>query len=165
MTKINLDSKNNWAKQSGRITSVGFAVRCKDGKYLLGRADGHNPPYCWTLFKGGVEAGETFIDTAIRELKEETGIDVASDSRLNKNISTNPIFSYSMKTKDVYIYLLTDDEGVLDNFQFSCCSFWGVSQNPEIAEYRKFSLDEMFNYIFPSQRGIIEVLKKIEKRK
>lgn len=148
-------------KENKRLLSIGFAVRLKDGRYLLGRADGHNPPYCWTLFKGGIEDGESFIDTAIRELKEETGIDVAADHRLNKNISTSPIFSYSMKYKDVHIFLLTDAEGVLDDFQFNCSSLIESSGRPEIVEYRRFALNEMFDHIFPSQRGIIEVLRKI----
>jgi 8-oxo-dGTP pyrophosphatase MutT (NUDIX family) len=152
-------------KNTKRTTSIGFAVRCKDGRYLLGRADGHSPPYCWTLFKGGVEGEESPIETAMRELKEETGIDVSADHRLNRNISTSHIYSYSMKTKDVFIYLLTDAEGVLDNFKFECVSFWGVDNKPEIAEYRKFSLDEIEQYIFPSQRGIIEVLRKFENKK
>lgn len=150
---------------NNRVTSIGFIVRCRDGRYLLGKADDHSGPYCFTTFKGRSEEGENFIDTAIRELKEETGIDVAADERLNKNISSNPVFSYSVKTKDVYLYYLNDVEGALDDFTFVCNSFWGSENKPEISEYRKFTLEEMKDHIFPSQRGLIEVLKNIESKK
>lgn len=143
-----------------KIISSGFIIQCKDGKYLLGRADGHSDPYCWTVFKGQQEPNETLIDTAIRELKEETGISVVSDHRLNRNISTNYVHTYSMKRKDVYLYLLFDKEGVLDSFELKCSSFM-KNGRPEICEYRRFSLDELERHIFPSQRGIIDVLKKI----
>jgi 8-oxo-dGTP pyrophosphatase MutT (NUDIX family) len=33
----------------------------------------------WELPGGGMEAGETYVETAIRELREETGIDVVPD--------------------------------------------------------------------------------------
>ena len=140
--------------------SSGFIVECKDGRFLLGRADAHEEPYCYTVFKGKQEINETLIDTAIRELKEETGIDVVSDHRLNKNISTNYVHTYSMKRKDVYLYLLCDKEGVLDSFEPKCSSFM-ENGRPEICEYRRFNLDELERNIFPSQRGIIDVLKKI----
>lgn len=143
-----------------KIISSGFIIRCKDGKYLLGKADSHSEPYCWTVFKGGVETNEALIDTAIRELKEETGIDVISDNRLNQNISTNPIYHYSMRHKDVYLYLLSDHSGALDNFEPNCSSYT-ESGRPEISEYKRFTIDELESNIFPSQRGIIDMLKKI----
>jgi 8-oxo-dGTP pyrophosphatase MutT (NUDIX family) len=139
--------------------SVGFIVRGKDGKFLLGRAEGHRKPYEWTVFKGQQEDGEDLITTAIRELKEETGIDINIDNRLNKNISTNYVFMYEMQHKDVYLYMLDDVEGALDNFKFHCSSNWGEEQVPEISDYRWFDLDEMEYYIFPSQRRMIDMLK------
>ena len=144
-----------------KIISSGFVVKGKDGRYLIGRADGHSEPYCFTVFKGGTEANENLMDTAIRELKEETGIDIANDHRLNRNISTNPIFSYSLRHKDVFIYMLTDIEGVLDSFQFTCSSFWAENR-PEISDYKWFTLEEMRQNIFPSQRGLLEKLQRMD---
>ena len=154
---------NNCQNENIRDVSSGFVVKSKCGKYLLGKADGHIGPFCFTIFKGKQEINETLIDTAMRELKEETGIDIAQDNRLNKNISTNPIYDYSLRHKDVYVFILTDSEGALDNFPFACSSFWSDGK-PEITDYRWFSLNEMMNFIFPSQRGLVEKLERMEKK-
>ena len=145
-----------------KIISSGFIVQCKDRKFLLGKTSKKNDQYCWSIFKGGATGDESLIETAIRELKEESGIDIANDDRLNRNISTNPIYNYSIKEKNIYVFILVDREGALDDFNFFCNSYYGISNDPEIIEYRKFELSEMHKYIFPSQRGLLEVLKKIE---
>ncbi|WP_462163166.1 dihydroneopterin triphosphate diphosphatase [Pseudoalteromonas xiamenensis] len=53
--------------------SVLVVIYKRDGDFLLiQRAD---DPEFWQSVTGGIEQGEKPIDTAIRELKEETGID------------------------------------------------------------------------------------------
>lgn len=146
-----------------KVISAGFIIRGKDGRYLLGKADGHEDPFAWTIFKGGTEGDEDLIDTAIRELKEESGIDINIDHKLNRNISSNPIYTYSLRHKDVYVFLLNDSEGALVDFQFKCSSFW-KDNCPEISEYKWFTLEEMKNNIFPSQRGLIDKLEKMERK-
>lgn len=148
-----------------KIVSSGFIVISKSGKVLLGKVNNQKPPYQWTIFKGGQEEGETLIDTAIRELKEETGIDIAGDDRLNKHISTNYVFRYSMRTKNVYLYILKDVEGVLDDFDFVCDSYWGETNQPEISGYKWVEMDDVCNWLFPSQRGLVEFLKTYGKKK
>lgn len=142
-----------------RVISAGFIVKCKNGQFLLGKAcyDGNDK---FTIFKGRQDPGESLIETAIRELKEESGIDINVDDRLNKNISTVPIFTYSMRDKDVYVFLLNDSEGALDDFEFKCDSYYGETvKYPEIIDYKRFDLDDMDKYIFHSQLGLIELLK------
>lgn len=146
-----------------KVISSGFVVKSRDGRYLLGKADGHTEPYCWTVFKGQQENAETLIDTAIRELKEETGIDIIADHRLNKNISTNPIFSYSLRHKDVYLFMLNDSEGALTDFAFSCSSCW-QGDKPEISDYKWLDLKDMRSLIFPSQRGLVDKLERMENK-
>jgi 8-oxo-dGTP pyrophosphatase MutT (NUDIX family) len=147
-----------------KVISSGFVVKSRDGRYLLGRADGHSEPFCWTIFKGQQEGNETLMDTAIRELKEETGIDVNADHRLNRNISTNPFFTYSLRHKDVYVYMLEDVEGALNDFNFSCSSFW-IDNKPEISEYTWCTIEEMRRKIFPSQRDLVSKLERMEAKK
>lgn len=143
------------------VISSGFAILGKDGRILLGCTKKYNKENCWTVFKGQTEVGETLIETAIRELDEEAGINVMNDDRLNKNISTSPFFEFDIHDKRVVIYLLQDAEGVLENYEFKCRSFWS-SENPEICEFQWFTLEEAKKCIFPSQRGLIdEIIKRI----
>ncbi len=44
----------------------------------------------WSFPKGHVESGETEIETALREIKEETGIDVIIDPSFREVISYSP---------------------------------------------------------------------------
>jgi 8-oxo-dGTP pyrophosphatase MutT (NUDIX family) len=147
-----------------KVISCGFIVKGKNGKYLLGKAGEHPEPFCFTVFKGQQEKTETFMDTAIRELKEEAGIDISSDHRLNKNISTNPIYNYSLKHKDVYLFMLNDYEGALEDFKFFCTSFY-KEDKPEISDYKWFTIEEMKDNIFPSQRGLVDKLERMESGK
>jgi len=67
-------------------TAAGLAVWKLDGNnisVLLCRLGG---PYfekkpCWTIPKGKIEAGENTYDTAMREFKEETGLDAPTNPK------------------------------------------------------------------------------------
>ena len=52
----------------------------KDGKILLIKRK--NPPFGWALPGGFVDEGETVEQAAIREAKEETGLDVQLETLL-----------------------------------------------------------------------------------
>lgn len=142
--------------------SSGFIVRGQDGKFLLGRVRWAGKE-AWTFFKGTQEEGESELDTAIRELREESGIDINSDERLNRNISWNPIYFYTIKgKKDVSLFLLDDVSGALNGFNFKCSSFWKDEKgdsHPEIIEYKWYNLDDLYNVLFKSQRNVVDVLK------
>lgn len=56
---------------------VGSAVIVeKDGKFLLGKRNKKNYHGYWVIPGGGVRWGETIKQAAIREIKEETGLDI-----------------------------------------------------------------------------------------
>jgi len=56
---------------------VGSAVLIeKDGRFLLGERNKENYKGYWVIPGGGVNLGETIKDAGIREIKEETGLDV-----------------------------------------------------------------------------------------
>lgn len=44
----------------------------------------------WSFPKGHVEAGETEVETAVREIKEETGVSVNIDTRFREVVTYSP---------------------------------------------------------------------------
>jgi predicted NUDIX family NTP pyrophosphohydrolase len=142
-----------------RVVSAGFIVRSKGGKYLLGRTNKYPKKQSWTTFKGQQEKGESLMATATRELREESGIDILKSVDLQLSQSTSVFFKFSIKEKDVVLYLLNDTKGVLDNMEFNCSSYWGPERTPEICEFKWFTLAEMSDNIFPSQKGLVDYLK------
>ncbi len=48
----------------------------KDGKFLLGKRNKENANNLWVIPGGGVRYGETIKDAAVREIKEETNLNV-----------------------------------------------------------------------------------------
>ena len=57
---------------------------------------------CWHFPKGHVEEGETEEETAIREIKEETNIDVEIDNGFRKVITYSPKAGVM---KDVVVFI------------------------------------------------------------
>ena len=80
------------------------AVIIKDEKILMVQENkGH-----WGLPKGHIEENETDIQTAIREVKEETGLDVTLDE--NRNYEINYIVDEEIDKKVVY-FIATSVKG------------------------------------------------------
>jgi len=57
-----------------RVTSVVLVEH--DGRFLLGERNKENYNKYWVVPGGGVKFGETIKDAAVREIKEETNLDV-----------------------------------------------------------------------------------------
>lgn len=148
-----------------KIISSGFVIFNPKKEFLLGRIDGHTPPYQYTVFKGQQESGESLLDTAIRELREETDIDLLKEHKLNRYVSSEPLFQYTIKDrktqlfKDIFLFFLEDIEGVLEDYPFQCNSFWQNTTEPEISGYKWVHLDFLDEYLLPSQRGLSQFLK------
>ena len=88
-------------------TSCGGVVIFR-GKILLLYKNYKNKYEGWVLPKGTVEEGEEFKDTAIREVKEETGVDAQFIKYVGKSQYT---FNTPQNTvlKDVHWYLMMSD--------------------------------------------------------
>jgi putative (di)nucleoside polyphosphate hydrolase len=54
--------------------NVGLALFHKNGLVFLGKRRHTPPPYQWQMPQGGVDAGESPRDAALRELEEEIGV-------------------------------------------------------------------------------------------
>lgn len=75
----------------------------------------------WSFPKGHVEAGETEAQTAEREIKEETGLDVIIDTTFRKTVTYSP----KKDTQKDVVYFIAKAK----NFDFS-------AQEEEISEIR-----------------------------
>lgn len=75
----------------------------------------------WSFPKGHVEGNETELETARREIKEETGLDVILDQTFRETVSYSP----KRDTQKVVVYFLA----LARRFNF-------VPQEDEIAEIR-----------------------------
>ena len=108
--------------------SCGAIIINETGKILLIK---HNKGH-WAFPKGHVEANETEIETALREIKEETNLEV----EINQNI--REITTYSPKEnviKDVIYFAATNPTG---NIKL---------QEEEVSEYAWLDLEESLNTI------------------
>ena len=77
---------------------VSALIFSKDGKILMGKKDpakGGVYADCWHLPGGGVDQGEDKISALIREVKEETNIDIA---KLEIKLADDGGFGQSKKT-------------------------------------------------------------------
>ena len=86
----------------------------------------------WSYPKGHVEEGETEVETALREIKEETNLEVTLDTRFRE------ITTYSPKPnvlKDVIFFM---GYAKSDNV---------IIQETEVSDYIWINLDDAFNYI------------------
>jgi len=57
------------------LVGLGVIILSSEGKILIGKRKGSHSPY-YSIPGGKLEAGETFEDGAIREVKEETGLEI-----------------------------------------------------------------------------------------
>jgi len=78
----------------------------KDGKFLMGRRLGSHGAETWSIPGGHLEFGEDWGQTALREAKEETGLDVANPRFVT---ITNDIFPADNKH---YITIWVDTDWV-----------------------------------------------------
>ncbi len=94
---------------TGIALSCGILVLNAHGELLLCHATGTSR---WDIPKGGGDAGETEIQTAIRETVEETGLEFAAGQLLELGR-----FAY-MRGKDLYLYAALIDR--IDTSQCLC---------------------------------------------
>ncbi len=73
--------RNDWILRDGEyhLSVLGVIVNTRGGYLITKRKmDKHWAPGWWEVPGGGVRAGETSLQAVIREVKEETGLDVTN---------------------------------------------------------------------------------------
>lgn len=104
----------------------------------------------WAFAKGHVEDGETEQETAIREIKEETNLDVTINSDFRYVITYSP---YEGAIKDVVYFLATVNS---DNIK---------AQQSEISEIKWFKYEDAISMItYDSDKKVLmEAIKYLNK--
>lgn len=76
------------------VRAAGGIVVADDGSMLLIRRNGR-----WDLPKGKVEAGETLLQAALREVEEETGINVIVNKSTRGPVKTYHVFKWGTRAR------------------------------------------------------------------
>ena len=100
---------NKKVNKSEQVISCMGIVSCKKNNniYVALLRDVNN---CWVIPKGHLEKNETFIETAIREVKEETNIDISTHNFVDKVGEYKYCSDIEGTMKLIKIYLFSIDE-------------------------------------------------------
>lgn len=135
---------------------VGLAVMIlRDGKVLLGHRSAHRKdtggifePDTWTVPGGKQEFGETMFDGAVREVREETGLEVSDLELFSANDDMQP--------DRHYVTLLFISR--------SCSGEPRVMEPDKEDDWQWFSLDSLPGNLYsPTRRFIDKYLKSLDK--
>ncbi len=134
---------SDWTPQE-REESFGVVVFQKgtDNKNVLLVKTDH-----WGFPKGHADAGEDGITAAIREVKEETGVDIELDDSEKRHVEEYEIRRERFTTKKTVTYFVGSGDGV------------PVAREGEISEARWMSVGEAQELLtFESSRNILRAL-------
>jgi 8-oxo-dGTP diphosphatase len=107
------------------------------GRMLLFRYhDEHRPPF-WATPGGRLEEGESYVDAAERELREETGFAAAIGPLLHERIAEYAVARAAPARWVEHYFLVRADGGAPGR------DGWTDEERATIREHRWWSLDEM----------------------
>ena len=130
--------------RNARATSAGGVVHRTTGGRIEVVLVHRRHPKLWALPKGTPDAGETVEETALRETREETGLEVELEARL-RSISYFFVRGRTRFHKTVHFFLMRPVGG-------------DVSQHDhEFDEVRWFQLEEAIGIMtHPTERSVVE---------
>jgi 8-oxo-dGTP pyrophosphatase MutT (NUDIX family) len=130
--------------RNARATSAGGVVhRSEGGRTEILLVHRHSP-LLWALPKGTPDSGESIEETALRETREETGIEVEVEASLG------PISYFFVRErirfhKTVHFFLMRPVGGSIDR------------HDHEFDEVRWFQLEEALEIMsYPTERQVVE---------
>lgn len=136
-------------KEYKKPTSCGVIIT--DGKViLLGHSTGNRH---WDIPKGSMDGGETVIETALRELEEETSIVLTSDE-----ISDLGHHEYTPR-KDLHLFLYKTD--ALPPIQDIVCTSMCQRNNrtfPELDFFKYVPLEKVQGYTTANMNRALQII-------
>lgn len=113
----------------------------------------------WDFPKGRQEIGETPLETAIREVEEETGILVTSDELIDCG------FHKYNKHKNLHLFLCVDKKFDLSKLECTSMVVKPTHQYPEVDKFEMFSIVDAIDLMCPSMKKVFvyEIEQKLYK--
>ena len=138
--------------RNARATSAGGVVhRIRAGQHEIVLVHRISPPL-WALPKGTPDAGETLAETALRETREETGLDVALEGELGA-IRYFFVRGSTRFNKTVHFFLMRPVGGSTD------------AHDSEFDEVRWFEIDEALALMtHRTEREVVERARELVER-
>lgn len=120
-----------------RQNGVGVVVLSSNGKVLLHKEHRYViNQYSWEVQGGGIDEGESVAEAAVRELREEAGIEVGVDSLVSLG-SFYPLHSFNTELVTLFM-VVVDDEEIKENM---------AEQGEHLADHQFFTFNEVYEMI------------------
>lgn len=140
--------------------SCGIIYLLSNGKFLICHAT--NGRY-WSIPKGIKDKGESDIEAAIREMKEETGIIINNPNNLCKCYD-----GFYNESKDLAVFIYNSRENNKNIKEFVCVSMYFDDKDkknlPEVDRYMFIDIEGAKRFMNSSQYKIVKniLLKCVE---
>lgn len=134
--------------ETGKKLSCGIVFVDESNKMLMI----HSATYShWDLPKGTQAKGETQIETAIRETREETGIQVKAEDLIELGL-----YHYN-RFKDLWLYFIKVDKIDIDRLKCTSMVFDDLgAEVPEADEFRMLDMNEVEPYMCYSMKVLYD---------